>query len=451
MALGRYETADLIKLYRNSLNLNDSAKILSSTDDPTSVAKDAPKGSLLLRTGASGGAIYRKTDDGSSTNWAILSDSILTTKGDILSFNTASARLGVGSDTQVLTADSSQSLGIKWADIPSALPRSGAAENIGLSLSSGVLSLTQADGSALSTGSNSGFISIFSTTAGQIQRVGVTAPHTIEDASGTSDLTGEEFGTTAGVAWGNTRPLYLYAVYDGTDLYFALSPNPAAKVAPAAANIGYKGNPASTPSDSNFMFMTGTDVTSSHALAPCVLIGGVLATKDSSDDWTFQTLSNNFGGNINPKPFENIKFTFPQGQMGAASNSYFNAVSGTIMTWATPANVVAQYTIDIDGTVTYFGTTEDAGNCTAGTSTDTADLYLPYVVNSVPSNIRTYLAIGAYRANGAGATAGVMVGLHAASSPKKIGILEYTLSGLRPVEFSGTNNSVHWHFSYKAF
>lgn len=39
----------------------------------------------------------------------------LTTKGDLLGFSTVNARLGVGSDTQVLTADSTQATGLKWA------------------------------------------------------------------------------------------------------------------------------------------------------------------------------------------------------------------------------------------------------------------------------------------------------------------------------------------------
>lgn len=39
----------------------------------------------------------------------------LTTKGDLFTFDTARARLGVGSNGQVLTADSTQGTGIKWA------------------------------------------------------------------------------------------------------------------------------------------------------------------------------------------------------------------------------------------------------------------------------------------------------------------------------------------------
>lgn len=39
----------------------------------------------------------------------------LTTKGDLLGYNTASTRVPIGTDGQVLTADSAQALGLKWA------------------------------------------------------------------------------------------------------------------------------------------------------------------------------------------------------------------------------------------------------------------------------------------------------------------------------------------------
>jgi hypothetical protein len=44
---------------------------------------------------------------------------IVTTKGDILGYDTGPQRVPVGANTQVLTADSTQALGVKWAAAPS--------------------------------------------------------------------------------------------------------------------------------------------------------------------------------------------------------------------------------------------------------------------------------------------------------------------------------------------
>ena len=41
---------------------------------------------------------------------------VMTTKGDLAAYGTAVARLGVGTNGQVLTADSGETLGVKWAD-----------------------------------------------------------------------------------------------------------------------------------------------------------------------------------------------------------------------------------------------------------------------------------------------------------------------------------------------
>lgn len=62
-----------VKTLKQNISLNGFVKILSGTDDPTVVAKDAVKGSIYLRYGGSGGLVYTKQDNGLTTNWTSLS------------------------------------------------------------------------------------------------------------------------------------------------------------------------------------------------------------------------------------------------------------------------------------------------------------------------------------------------------------------------------------------
>jgi hypothetical protein len=61
----------------------------------------------------SGGVVTDLT--GGVAGVAVTASSPLTTKGDIYGHSTVDARIPVGSDTFVLTADSTQTLGVKWA------------------------------------------------------------------------------------------------------------------------------------------------------------------------------------------------------------------------------------------------------------------------------------------------------------------------------------------------
>ncbi len=61
--------------------------------------------------------VLRVNSGGTAPEWATTADQTpLTTKGDLFGFNTADARIPIGTNGQVLMADSTQSLGLKWAD-----------------------------------------------------------------------------------------------------------------------------------------------------------------------------------------------------------------------------------------------------------------------------------------------------------------------------------------------
>lgn len=85
-----------------------------------------------LPTAASAGRVLWATDisgllvDTGSAWWNLTP---MTTKGDVTSFSTLPVRVGIGSDGQVLTADSASTPGLKWATIPSAPDSSEFAEN----------------------------------------------------------------------------------------------------------------------------------------------------------------------------------------------------------------------------------------------------------------------------------------------------------------------------------
>ncbi len=72
--------------------------------------------------------VLRVNSGGTAPEWATTADQTpLTTKGDLFGFDTADARIPIGTNGHILTADSTQSLGLKWAAAPSSLPANDSA------------------------------------------------------------------------------------------------------------------------------------------------------------------------------------------------------------------------------------------------------------------------------------------------------------------------------------
>jgi hypothetical protein len=107
--------------------LNESTQTVTLT--PTSGDINDGTGSASNKTLAAGTscALFKTSSGSPSTaNWKMLKgagsgggggSSPLTTKGDLFVYDTADARLAVGSNNQVVLADSSQAKGIKWGAV----------------------------------------------------------------------------------------------------------------------------------------------------------------------------------------------------------------------------------------------------------------------------------------------------------------------------------------------
>lgn len=153
---------------------------------------------------------------------AKVAKSTLTTKGDIYAATAAStpARVGIGTDGQVLTADSASSPGLKWAD-PAAAPSSSyEISNLGLATSVGASALTialkQADGSSdPSTGASAVKVGMRSSTltSGLYNQRSATAATSLVISSGST------LGQTSAVA----ATIYVYLLDNAGVLELAAS------------------------------------------------------------------------------------------------------------------------------------------------------------------------------------------------------------------------------------
>lgn len=146
------------------------------------------------------------------------------------------------------------------------------------------------------------------------------------------DMTGNVMGTTASVAWSNNIRLFIYAVQSDAEdgVVFMLSRLSHKLTSPAAANIGMPSTAAADTQGSFFSF--GNITAADYENNPCVCLGSVYATKDSSDAWTVNALDRQTG--IGRFGYGFLQ-TFPTGQFGAAASRIFLPNGGTAANYTT--------------------------------------------------------------------------------------------------------------------
>jgi hypothetical protein len=242
--------------------------------------------------------------------------------------------------------------------------------NLGVTYSAGTITLHGADGTALSS-TNPGFVKFQSkANPGQLISVSLEANKTFIDDAGASEIVGNLFGTTTSVAWADAMPFFIYGVMhdDANAVEIMISRNPAAKVAPAVANIGAPDDAVADTEDAFFSF-ENIDETKYDA-NPCTLLGSIRMVKSASDDWTIQTIDNTDGiGQFQ----QGKKFNMPAGQNGSASGTFFQATAGTEPQFTTN-NMI--YSIGLDGIVDF---TFDGGNVNVtGSGAQELQPTLPY-------------------------------------------------------------------------
>lgn len=314
--------------------------------------------------------------------------------------------------------------------------------NIGCTLSAGTFKITGADGNIFSA-TNVGALALPSTTAGQTVTVALTTDaYSFIDDTGSSDIVGQEFGVTSGVAWGDSRPFFIYAVNsDNTaaGVQFAISPDPTARTTPAGTGIAYHNTPASSQADTNFFFLTSTDVTTTHASKPCVCIGSITMTMSASDDWTVAALNNKTGIGR----FVNLHqdFDIPVAQMGAASGKFWKDNGGTAPSFSSS---YYNYSLSMDGMVTCSWGFQSGTNGAGAVTARLAAPYLPFASGAGES-----FFCGAANVANSGGTSDIAV----ARIQEATTNIEFVIASavMQYGAFGGVNNNVFGTLTYKAF
>jgi hypothetical protein len=315
----------------------------------------------------------------------------------------------------------------------------GWTQNIGFSYSAGTFTVNDASGSALSP-TNPGYIALQDrANPGRIKIHTITANQSFIDDAGASEIIGNRFGVTTGVAWAEDVPFFIYAVTndDENAIAFMLSRDPRATVAPVEASIGAPDDPVANAQGDFFSFDSLNE--GLYDGNPCAPIGAIRMRMSASDDWTVQTLSTKDGvGRFH----ESTRFTMPAGQMGAVASRYMK-LNGAVSVpqWSTSAYF---YWLKKDGTV-HFRMTLDGDGGTDGNGTQEVVLTLPLLAAT-----GTDMIAGTVRFLGAGTETPSLMGYGVSETGMKF-IASATGSALTYNNLGSGGRRLSIHAIYPAF
>lgn len=259
--------------------------------------------------------------------------------------------------------------------------------NIGFAYDSGtgIFRVTSQDSTPLSS-TNKGYVTIWSRTSvdpGRLITIEITADQSFIDANGASEIVGNLFGTTAGVAYNLDCPFAVLAIINNAqdEIAFCLSRNLFLRVAPTTANIGAPDDPVADKQNDAFSFENRDE--SLLANNQSLPIGEIQMRKDSSDDWTVQGLLAGSTGINAPSNWSTVggsDFNVPVSHFGAATGTYFRSNGGTapIFTTNTMRFHQERNTIRVWLFLTGDGGTDGAGAVPA-------QVTIPYTSNGTPN------------------------------------------------------------------
>lgn len=205
--------------------------------------------------------------------------------------------------------------------------RPGYVENLGISYNgiTGDFTVRGADADLSST--NPGYVTLQSKDEpGELVLYEITANQLFTDDIGTSDITGNLFGLTTGIAYNRDIPFYLYAVTnnDQDAIAFMISRVPGMLLSPVVGDIGAPDDPVA---DNQYSFFSFDNIDETlYDENPCLMIGSFRMRMSASDDWAVQGLNSKDGiGQFQ----ENVNFTLETNQFGAAASTHWTANGGT--------------------------------------------------------------------------------------------------------------------------